>query len=180
MATCESAGTTSRRSWSRLPSRSGAIELNPVRLPPGRARLGTRPVPTGSPTATMTSGTTVVAFFTASDAGVPAVTITSTLSAIRSRTSPGNLSYLPSAQRNSMLILRPSSYPSSRKPARNASTRLASNVAVELPMKPMRGILGSARAASGHAAAALRSTMKSRRCMCPSEDQASLQKPSTL
>ena len=60
IATCESAGVTSRRSWSRLPSRSGAIELSPVRLPPGRARLGTRPVPIGSPTATMTSGTVVV------------------------------------------------------------------------------------------------------------------------
>jgi len=31
-----------------------------VRFPPGRARLGTRPVPIGSPTATMTSGTVVV------------------------------------------------------------------------------------------------------------------------
>ena len=58
-------------------------------LPPGRAKLGTNPVPTGSPTATMTSGTVEVAFLTASEAGVPAVTITSTLAAISSATSAG-------------------------------------------------------------------------------------------
>ena len=45
----------------------------PVTLPPGRARLATRPVPTGSPTATMTSGMGVVPRWTARAAGVPAV-----------------------------------------------------------------------------------------------------------
>ena len=43
-------------------------------LPPGRARLATRPVATGSPTATMTRGIDVVAFLTASAAGVAVAT----------------------------------------------------------------------------------------------------------
>ena len=86
-----------RKNWerpleevSRLPSRSGAIELNPLRLPPGRARLGTSPLPAGSPTAIMTTGTNVVTFLTAREAGVPAVTITSTFAARSSATSPEN------------------------------------------------------------------------------------------
>jgi len=33
-----------------------------VTLPPGRAKFGTMPVPTGSPTAAMTTGTVDVAF----------------------------------------------------------------------------------------------------------------------
>ena len=78
-----------------FPSRSGATELSPVRLPPGRARLGTRPVPIGSPTATMTSGTVVVAFFTASAAEMPAVTIASTFAAMSSATNTGKWSYFP-------------------------------------------------------------------------------------
>ena len=37
----------------------------PVRLPPGRARLATRPAPTGSPTIATTIGIVEVAFFAA-------------------------------------------------------------------------------------------------------------------
>src|SRR5262245_48305985 len=74
-ATCETLRTTSLSSSKRFPSISTEIEVNPVMLPPGRARLATRPVATGSPTATMTRGTVLVAFLTASEAGVPAVTI---------------------------------------------------------------------------------------------------------
>jgi hypothetical protein len=44
----------------------------------------------------------VLAFFTASEAGVPAVTIISTLAAISSVMRMGKRSYLPSAQRNTM------------------------------------------------------------------------------
>ena len=71
----------------------------PGKLPSGLAKFCTSPVPTGSPTATITSGTVVVFSFTASAAGVPAVTITSTLPSMNSATSAGNRSYLPSAQR---------------------------------------------------------------------------------
>ena len=40
-------------------------------LPPGRARLATRPAPTGSPAFVITMGMVVVAFFAANAAGRP-------------------------------------------------------------------------------------------------------------
>src|SRR5262245_60592602 len=55
-AMCETLGTTSLSSSKRFPSISTDIEVNPVTLPPCRARLATRPVATGPPTATMTRG----------------------------------------------------------------------------------------------------------------------------
>jgi hypothetical protein len=45
-------------------------------LPPGRARLATRPLPTGLPTPTITMGTVVVASLVARAAGSPCVTMT--------------------------------------------------------------------------------------------------------
>jgi len=53
--------------------------VKPVTLPPGRARLATRPVPTGSPAAAKTMGMTDVACMAAAIKLVPAVTMTSTL-----------------------------------------------------------------------------------------------------
>ena len=47
-------------------------------FPPGRARLCTRPEPTGSATAAMTIGMVVVACFAANAHGVKVATITST------------------------------------------------------------------------------------------------------
>ena len=64
-------GTTSRKSSSRLPARSADWFDKPVTLPPGRARLATKPVPTGSPAAAKTIGMTDVACFTARTAAVP-------------------------------------------------------------------------------------------------------------
>src|SRR5262245_31767233 len=61
-------GTASRKSSSRLPARSAAWDDRPVTLPPGRARLGTRPVPIGSFAAANTIGTTDVTCFAASTA----------------------------------------------------------------------------------------------------------------
>jgi hypothetical protein len=55
-AMCEILGTTSLSSSKRFPSISTEIEVNPVAFPPGCARLATRPVATGSPTAIMTRG----------------------------------------------------------------------------------------------------------------------------
>src|SRR5262249_49849778 len=56
-------GTTSRNSASRLPAASGHCIDRPVMLPPGCARLATRPAPTGSPDNARTIGMTDVAFF---------------------------------------------------------------------------------------------------------------------
>jgi hypothetical protein len=53
------------------------IEVSPVALRPGRARLSASPVPIGSPTAAITSGIDGAVLVTASAAGVPAVTMIS-------------------------------------------------------------------------------------------------------
>jgi len=48
-------------------------------LPPGRARLATKPAPTGSTDVAITMGMVVVAFFAANGVRPPEVTIRSTL-----------------------------------------------------------------------------------------------------
>src|SRR5262249_39700460 len=48
MANLRRPGTTSRNRASRLPARSVDCSDRPVTLPPGRARVATKPVPTGS------------------------------------------------------------------------------------------------------------------------------------
>src|SRR5229473_697452 len=64
---------------------SALRKLKPVRLPPGLARLATRPIRTASPTGEKTIGIDEVAFFAASAGGVPPLaTITSTLRLTRS------------------------------------------------------------------------------------------------
>ena len=50
MATRDRPGITSLRSARRFPLNSGCIRLSPVTLPPGRARLATIPLSTGSVT----------------------------------------------------------------------------------------------------------------------------------
>src|ERR1700730_12721332 len=71
-------GAISLRISSLLPATSGIMLLKPVMFPPGRARLATRPTPTGSPTATMTMGIELVSCSTARVTCVPGVTMTST------------------------------------------------------------------------------------------------------
>ena len=72
----------------------------------------------------------------------------------------------------SICTLRPSIQPSSRRPCTNASMRACPSLssAAKLMSTPIRRIRSGccARAANGHAAAALpRRVMNSRRCMCP-------------
>jgi len=62
-------GTTSLRRSNRFALSSGESWLRPVMLPPGRATLATKPVPTGSPTPTMTMGIVLVACWAARIAG---------------------------------------------------------------------------------------------------------------
>src|SRR5262249_35643043 len=59
---------------------SGVCSDRPVTLLPGRARLATRPLPTGSPASAKTIGMTDVAFFAAMTGAVAYVTMTATLS----------------------------------------------------------------------------------------------------
>src|SRR5262249_39066757 len=79
MANRGSPGTPSRNRASRLPARSVDCSDRPVTLPPGRARVATKPVPTGSAANAMTIGMTDVAFFAAITGSAECVTITSTL-----------------------------------------------------------------------------------------------------
>jgi hypothetical protein len=67
----------SRKSSSRLPAKSVAWIENPVMLPPGRARLATTPVPSGSEEIAKTIGMSEVACLAAAP---PTVSMTSTLS----------------------------------------------------------------------------------------------------
>jgi hypothetical protein len=64
-------------------------QLTPVRLPPGRARLATKPVVTASQ-ATITTGTVRVTFFAAMIASSPAAMMTSTLASTNSRAKRGS------------------------------------------------------------------------------------------
>ena len=72
-------------------------------LPPGRARLATRPAPTGSFATAKTIGMTDVACFAAATAR-PAVTMTSTFRRTNSAAISAKRSARPSAQRYSIAI----------------------------------------------------------------------------
>src|SRR6516162_2818975 len=99
-------GTTSRNGASRLPARSAAWKASPVTLPPGRARLATKPMPTGSSTSAKTMGTADDACFAAS-AAFPPVTMTCTLSRANSAASSAERSARPSAQGYWIATVRP-------------------------------------------------------------------------
>jgi hypothetical protein len=76
-------------------------------VPPGRARLETRPVPTGSPAVANTIGMVVVTCFAARTGGVVWVIMTSTLSRTNSAAISAKRSLRPSAHRTSISTLRP-------------------------------------------------------------------------
>src|SRR5262245_43623737 len=65
------AGTSSRRSSSRFATNSALRKLIPVRLPPGRARLATKPTLTGSSLMAKTIGIVVVTALAAKTAAGP-------------------------------------------------------------------------------------------------------------
>ena len=79
-------------------------------LPPGRARLSTRPAPTGSvPPPIITMGIVLVAFMTGRTSGSPpATTMISTLRRTSSAASSGARSRFPSVYRYSKAMFSPS------------------------------------------------------------------------
>ena len=93
-------------------------------LPPGRARLATKPAAIGSVAATMTIGIDVVAFCAAPLAGSPNATMISTLRRTSSAARAGNRSSFPSADRTQASRSAPR-----RNPTREASvgTRLSAD-----------------------------------------------------
>ena len=87
-----------------LADQLSSIQDTPVMFPPGRARLATNPVVTGSMAATMTIGSSAVACFAAWIAGVPLVTMTFTFRRASSAAKPGRRSYRLSPNRDSMAM----------------------------------------------------------------------------
>src|SRR5262249_1881760 len=165
IATRRSPGTSSRSRSSRLPARSVDRTDSPVTLPPGRARLATSPLPTGSPATENTIGIVAVACFAATISGVPEVTIISTLRRANSAAISAARSLRPSIQRYSITTVRPSIQETSRSRSTKAAIRLASAAGVPWPMYPMTGSLPGccARATSGHPAAAPPSSVMNER-----------------
>ena len=76
-------------------------------FPPGRARLATNPLATGSLSLVMTMGIVTVAALAGRVADGPAVTMTSTLRRTSSAASEGRRSSCPSADRHSMTMVFP-------------------------------------------------------------------------
>ena len=138
-------------------------------LPPGRAKLSTKPAPTGSATFTSTIGTLRVARCNSPAVEVPLARITSGASATNSAANRRMRSASPAPRRYSIRTLRPSIQPNWCSPCSNAARRARTSVSsasVADPMStPMRRTPSPccARAASGHAAAPPSSVMNSRR-----------------
>ena len=147
--------TISRNNSIRLAARSVAWFDIPVMLPPGRAKLVTKPEPIGSPANGKTIGIADVACFAASAGAVPVAIMTSTLRRTNSAAISANRALRPSAQRYSIAMVRPSIQPRSCKRWTRAATRWLSAEGVAPPKTPMVGNLPAccAFAASGHTAA---------------------------
>src|SRR5262245_46170695 len=139
--------------------------INPVALPPGRARLSTKPAPTGSGTCTNTIGTVRVACNNGPVIAPPAARMTSGASAANSAACLRILSASPPPQRYSIRTLRPSVQPNCCNPSRNAAKRACPSASSAMPASaPMWRMRCCACAASGQDAAAVpRSVKKSRR-----------------
>src|SRR6516164_3799489 len=138
-------GTASRRRLRRLAVSAGASEYTPVRLPPGCARLLTKPNPTGSPWIENTTGIEVLLLFLAAiAAGVLIATITATLRLMRSAITWARPVPSPT-NRDSISMLCPSTYPSSPRLSRNRTNEdLGESVGegdVPNQITPIRGIL---------------------------------------
>ena len=106
--TRESLGAASVSNWSLLPESPSSVPWDsPVTFPPGRARLATSPVATGSPAIAITIGIVVVASFAAKTPTLW-VTITSTFRRTSSFASSGRRSCFPSLHRYSSATFLPS------------------------------------------------------------------------
>jgi hypothetical protein len=88
-----------------------------------QVRLSTSPIAIGSAAVVNTIGIAEVAALATNAAGVLVAAITVTRRRTRSAASTGSRSYWPSAQRYSIATFRPSKWPDSFRPRRNASKK---------------------------------------------------------
>ena len=161
-ATRAAAGTNSRRSCNRFITSSTEKMLIPVKFPPGRARLVTRPSLAGSSAATKRIGIVAVVALAANAAGTVAVAITATRRRARSSASAGNLSISFWAERYKTDTFSPSTKPACLRPCRNP--RSCSSSIDRGARNPITGIDDCcACAASDHVAAPPSNEMKARR-----------------
>ena len=130
--------------------------MNPVTLPPGRAMLSASPSSTGSSVApTIINGTICVILLALTIPEVDPTTMTAGLSATSSVANLESRSEIPSANRYSIAMLWPSTYPRLPNPCRSAAMLRAPPAAEAGDRMPIEGIAACcARAATGHAAAA--------------------------
>ncbi len=159
-------GTNSCNSSSCLGATSTPELVTPVRLPPGRFRLATSPISTGSKPISKTMGSVLVAALAANDAGVLLAAIRAPWRPTSSAARAGSRSISFCAQRYSIAMFWPSTYPTSFRPCRKAAMMCAYDWGTAALRNPITGIAGRcARAASGHAAATppSSSVMNSRR-----------------
>jgi hypothetical protein len=129
-----------------------------VVFPPGRAKLSTKPPPTGSTTDANTIGTVRVACCNAATAWLVVARMTSGASATNSAAYVRTRSTSPTPQRVTIRTLRPSVQPNSCSPCANAVTLAidSGSSAAKFMSTPMIGSFAGccARAASGHATVA--------------------------
>src|SRR5260370_540553 len=102
----------------------------PVALPPGRARLATRPSRTGSSPTPKAIGIVAVAALAAIVGAFPGGAITATCRRTRSASSAGRRSRWPPSQWYSTVTFWPSTYPVSLRPLRNAAEKRGEGVSV--------------------------------------------------
>ena len=158
---------------SHLPLRLYSNNMKPVALPLGRARLLTKPEPSGSVTIVNTMGTVRVDRSRWSVGALPKATRTSGVNATSSVAYLRRTSAFPPAARMSVRTLRLSVQPSRGSSCNNGSIRTLFSVSSRAVSMPMRRTRWScAFATSGQAAVPPRSLMNSRRLTaCPRVSQ---------
>src|SRR5262245_60057481 len=122
IATRATRGATPLSSSSHLPAIVGSVKMKPVTLPPGRAKLATKPLPIGSATIAKTIGMVRVCCSSTLVGGVVLERMTlgcsATISFATDRIASTSAGV---AQRVSIWALRPSVHPSLRRVSRKAA-----------------------------------------------------------
>src|SRR4029078_1236560 len=152
---------------SHVPRKLYSNCTTPVALPPGCARLSTKPEPTGSGTFANTIGTVRLACSNGPTVVPPVASMTSGVRATNSAANLRMSSALPAPQRISIFTLRPSDQPNCRSPCRKAAIMAlpcgsSADNPIRTPIRRTRSA-GCAWAATDHAAAPPSRAMNSRR-----------------
>ena len=152
-ATRFTSGVISLSRSSNFAFRLNSNAVKPVLLPPGCARLATRPLPTGSIVNTNTIGMVRLACCKSPTIELAVPTSTSGPKATNSAAYRRKRSVSPAPQRVSICTLRPASQPNCCNPWANAANQAcpseSSGVLISRPMRRSR-LCCCAPAASGH------------------------------